>query len=192
MKNRVVADVWEKDIWDFQTKSESSGSCRLFLHFLGEIAVQKIWENAWKSQTSFYIRDHLKERSNLTVFYSVWDFCREWFPQTKPKKVRFANFRGRSPELFPESSRTSLSSVWFAGTTPDFGAHSAKRFREIISNYFCHFGPEGPNDRFECQCPKQWQRKTMEQQNRGTDGPIRGKDPPVRGTDGPFNCQTCL
>ena len=26
----------------------------------------------------------------------------EWFRQTKPKKVRFANFRGGSPELAPE------------------------------------------------------------------------------------------
>ena len=24
------------------------------------------------------------------------------------------------PDFFPGSSRTSLSSVWFAGTTPDF------------------------------------------------------------------------
>ena len=39
--NRVVADVWEKDVWDLQAKSGSSGSCPLFLHsFLGEIAVQ--------------------------------------------------------------------------------------------------------------------------------------------------------
>ena len=28
---RVVAEVWEKDVWDFQTKSGSSGSSRLFL-----------------------------------------------------------------------------------------------------------------------------------------------------------------
>ena len=32
-ENRVVADVWEKDVWDFQAKSGSSGSCRLCLHF---------------------------------------------------------------------------------------------------------------------------------------------------------------
>ena len=31
----MVADVWEKDVWDFQAKSGSSGSCTLFLHFLG-------------------------------------------------------------------------------------------------------------------------------------------------------------
>ena len=31
---RAVADVWEKDVWEFQAKSGSSGSCRLFLHFL--------------------------------------------------------------------------------------------------------------------------------------------------------------
>ena len=39
---RVVADVWEKDVWDFQDKSGSSGSCRLFLRFLGKIAVPKM------------------------------------------------------------------------------------------------------------------------------------------------------
>ena len=38
--HRVVADVWEKDVWQFQAKSGSSGSCRLFLHFLGKIAGQ--------------------------------------------------------------------------------------------------------------------------------------------------------
>ena len=40
--DRVVADVWAKDAWDFQLKSGSSGSCRLFLHFLGKIAVQRM------------------------------------------------------------------------------------------------------------------------------------------------------
>ena len=40
--NRVVADVWEKDAWEFQAKSGSSGSCRLFLHCLGKIAVQEM------------------------------------------------------------------------------------------------------------------------------------------------------
>ena len=70
---------------------------------------------------------------------------------SKPKKERFENFRGRSPELvpeppfpckyytkapikgvpeqipdsFPKSSRTSLSSVWFAGATPEFSVFSA-------------------------------------------------------------------
>ena len=39
---RKVADVWEKDVWEFQAKSGCSGSCRLFLHFLGKIAVQKL------------------------------------------------------------------------------------------------------------------------------------------------------
>ena len=38
---RVVADVWEKDVWEFQAKSGSSGSCRLFLHFRGKITVQE-------------------------------------------------------------------------------------------------------------------------------------------------------
>ena len=39
---QVVADVWEKDVWDFQAKSGSSGSCRLFLQFLGRSAVQEM------------------------------------------------------------------------------------------------------------------------------------------------------
>ena len=38
---REVADVWEKDVWEFQAKSGSSGSCGLFLHFLGKSAVQE-------------------------------------------------------------------------------------------------------------------------------------------------------
>ena len=39
---RVVADVWKKGAWDFQSvKSGSSGSCRLFLHFLEKITTQK-------------------------------------------------------------------------------------------------------------------------------------------------------
>ena len=36
-----VADVWEKDVWDFQAKFGSSGSCPLLLRFLGKIAVKK-------------------------------------------------------------------------------------------------------------------------------------------------------
>ena len=39
---RKVADVWKKDVWEFQAKSGSSGSCHLFLHFLGKIAVRKM------------------------------------------------------------------------------------------------------------------------------------------------------
>ena len=38
----MAADVWEKDVWEFQAKSGSSGSCRLFLHFLGKIAVREM------------------------------------------------------------------------------------------------------------------------------------------------------
>ena len=40
--SRVVADVWEKDVWEFQAKSGSSCSCRLFLHFLGKNAVREM------------------------------------------------------------------------------------------------------------------------------------------------------
>ena len=39
---RFFFSVWEKDVWDFQGKSGSSGSCRLFLCFLGNIVVPKI------------------------------------------------------------------------------------------------------------------------------------------------------
>ena len=38
----MVADVWEQDVWDFQAKSGSSGSCCLFLHFLEKIAIQQM------------------------------------------------------------------------------------------------------------------------------------------------------
>ena len=38
----VVADVWKKDIWEFQARSGSSGSRRLFLHFLGKPAAQEM------------------------------------------------------------------------------------------------------------------------------------------------------
>ena len=41
-QNWVVADVWEKDVWEFQAKSGSSGSCRLFLHFRGKTGVQEM------------------------------------------------------------------------------------------------------------------------------------------------------
>ena len=41
-KNRVATDAWKKDVWEFQAKSGSSGSCRLFHHFLGKIAVPKM------------------------------------------------------------------------------------------------------------------------------------------------------
>ena len=40
-QNQVVADVWKNDVWDFQAKSGSSGSCRLFLHFLGSAVTQR-------------------------------------------------------------------------------------------------------------------------------------------------------
>ena len=41
-KGRVVVDVWEEDVWEFQAKSGSSGSCRLFLDFLGKITVREM------------------------------------------------------------------------------------------------------------------------------------------------------
>ena len=40
--NQEAADVWEKNVWEFQAKSGSSGFCCLFLHFLGKIAVQEM------------------------------------------------------------------------------------------------------------------------------------------------------
>ena len=89
--------------------------------------------------------------------------------KTKPKKVRFANFRERSPKLvpeppfaykcytkplkrgvpeqirdsFPERSRTSLSSVWFAGATPDSALGrwgrtqmGSDRFSRILTGFY--------------------------------------------------------
>ena len=41
-ESQKAADVWEKDVWEFQAKSGSSGSCCLFLYFLGKIAVQEM------------------------------------------------------------------------------------------------------------------------------------------------------
>ena len=38
----VVADVWEKDVCEFQAKSGRSGSCHLLLHFLWKITVQEM------------------------------------------------------------------------------------------------------------------------------------------------------
>ena len=42
---RVVADVWEADVWEFQPKSGSSGSCCLFLQFLGKIVKIDVRQN---------------------------------------------------------------------------------------------------------------------------------------------------
>ena len=108
-------------------------------HFL--VAVFKFNASTYTSKTR---RDSLftRERRNSDRGLSFW-WAQEWFQQTKLKKVTSANFRGRSPELVPEppfaydavqnplkrgvpelildsppeSSWTSLSSVWFAGTT---------------------------------------------------------------------------
>ena len=64
----MVADVWEKHGWDFHAKSGSSGPCRLFLHVLGKNRSSKnVWENAWKSQTSFF----QKTFRYLWRFYSL-------------------------------------------------------------------------------------------------------------------------
>ena len=48
----MVADVWEKDVWDFQGKSGTSGSCHLFLHFLLEIRSSII--SAWWTFRIFF------------------------------------------------------------------------------------------------------------------------------------------
>ena len=42
MKGRKTADVWKKDVWEFQAKSGSSGFCCLLLYFIGKIAVQEM------------------------------------------------------------------------------------------------------------------------------------------------------
>ena len=40
--SRAIADVWEKDVWDFQAKSGSSGFLPSFPSFPREVAVQKV------------------------------------------------------------------------------------------------------------------------------------------------------
>ena len=52
--SRVVADVWEKNVWDFQAKIGSSGSCHLLFISQGKSQFETYLGNAWKSQTSFY------------------------------------------------------------------------------------------------------------------------------------------
>ena len=47
--NRMVADVWKKDVWDFQAKSGSSSSCSLLPSFPRE-----------KSQFKKYLGEHLE------------------------------------------------------------------------------------------------------------------------------------
>ena len=47
--------VWEKDVWELQSGSSESGSCRLFLHFSRENrSSRSVWESTSKFQTSFF------------------------------------------------------------------------------------------------------------------------------------------
>ena len=53
--SQKAADVWEKDVWEFQAKSGSSGFCCFFPLFPRENRNSRnVWESAWKSQTSFF------------------------------------------------------------------------------------------------------------------------------------------
>ena len=49
---------------------------------------------------------------------------------TKPLKKRVPEL---IPDSFPESSRTSLSSVWFAGTTPEWWLGVSDIFSALLS-----------------------------------------------------------
>ena len=40
--NQKYADIWEKDVCNFQAKSGSSGSCPLFLNFIGKITIPEM------------------------------------------------------------------------------------------------------------------------------------------------------
>ena len=72
--SRVVADVWEKDVWEFQAKSGSSDSCRLLLRFFGKMAVQKM---SGKTPGSPDIR--LPDIRGLPNFRPVIKICRRNF-----------------------------------------------------------------------------------------------------------------
>ena len=53
-RGRKVADVWKKDVWEFQARSGSFRFLPSFPSFPRENRSSKnVWENAWKSQTSF-------------------------------------------------------------------------------------------------------------------------------------------
>ena len=69
---RVVADVWEKDVWEFEAKSASSGFCRLFLHFLGKI----VSENRKGGTASLCSRTRVKRNAvfgaRLRVFLCIF------------------------------------------------------------------------------------------------------------------------
>ena len=130
-------------LWIFNFRSLKFGKNRSFCGisriFLQNSASEKYFSDSGK--LPFHappIHTPTKCRPNLSL-------DQEWLRQTKPNKVKFAKFRGRTPELvpeppfackfytkplkkgvpelspdpFPESSRTSLCSIWFAGATPD-------------------------------------------------------------------------
>ena len=80
-------DVWEKDVWDFQAKSGSSGTCRFFLHFLGKIAVQK-WSGKAPGSPRHPSFRRLFVTCDIFARYFLWLF-RGFFPQ---KNRRFSVF----------------------------------------------------------------------------------------------------
>ena len=105
-------DVWEKDVWEIQAKSGSSGSGRLFLGFLGKVAVRKmsgktpgsprhpssrhVRPSAW-----ILVRKHLvlKLKAGPSQFCQWWVslFCRVSFrvPVWGPAKPIAAEHVGR-------------------------------------------------------------------------------------------------
>ena len=98
VKVRVAADVWEKDVWEFQAKSGSSGSCRLLLHFLGKIAVQ---EMSFLSLFFFFVEFlPFSACEEFLVFSSVFPFFSRDLRGSVGIKILFffgGFFAGRKP-----------------------------------------------------------------------------------------------
>ena len=69
----MAADVWKDDVWEIQAKSGSSGSCPLFLHFLGKKKLRKIRKMSgrtlWKSHFPIF-RLSFSYFLSAVVFYS--------------------------------------------------------------------------------------------------------------------------
>ena len=94
----MVADVWEKNVWEFQAKSGSSGSCQLFPSFPRKIAVRKMSGKAPGSPRHPSSR-HPSSRhpwpSDFQLFVSFsriswWTFRSRkniWPPPPPPKKI---------------------------------------------------------------------------------------------------------
>ena len=106
----VVADVWEKDVWDFHAESGSSGPCRPFLH-----------QGAPKG------RQQKGEIGSGTHIFA--DFCRFsliFGSLCKSRDLGVADLRGkpqetadfrRKPQIFAETGFSHLLSLFWRAPT---------------------------------------------------------------------------